>query len=71
MSNGGDIIIKGGSLEIQFDDSVYPPGDGHGSHLGQRKMQRIVVVDDQQVVKYDSHNDDPKKWTITVLTGAA
>ena len=68
MSNGGtDIIIKGSSIDITFDDSQYP-GGGNGSHKGQRKMRRIVVVDDQQQVQYDSQSADVKKWTVTVST---
>jgi hypothetical protein len=68
MSNGGtDIIIKGSSIDITFDDSLYP-GAGHGSHKGLRKMRRIVVVDDQQQVQYDSQSADVKKWTVTVST---
>jgi hypothetical protein len=69
MSSGGaDIIIKGSSIDITFDNSVYPD-QGRGSHKGQRKMQRIIVIDDQENVKYDSQSDDVKKWTVTVLTG--
>ena len=68
MANGGDIIIKGTSIDITFDDAKYPPG-ANGSHKGQRKMQRIVVTDGQEQVKYDSQAEDPKKWTVTVLTG--
>jgi len=71
MSNGGtDIIIKGSSIDITFDDLLYP-GGGNGSHKGQRKMRRIVVVDDQQQVQYDSDSQsaDVKKWTVTVSTG--
>jgi hypothetical protein len=69
MTTGGtDIIIKGSSIDISFTDSLYPDR-GNGSHKGQRKMQRIIVVDDQQQVKYDSRSDDVKKWTVTVLTG--
>ena len=69
MSTGGtDIIIKGGSIDISFDDSVYPSG-GHGSHRGQRKMQRIIVVDANQQVQYDSQSADVKKWMVTILTG--
>ena len=71
MSNGssGDIIIKGSSVDITFDDSLFP-GAGKGSHKGQRKMRRILVVDDQQQVQYDSDSQsaDVKKWTVTVST---
>ena len=69
MSTGGtDIIIKGSSIDISFNDSLYPDR-GNGSHKGQRKMQRIIVVDDQQQVQYDSQSNDVKKWSVTVLTG--
>ena len=70
MANGGDIIIKGGSVDITFDDAVYPPGNS-GSHKGQRKMQRIVVTDGGEAVQYDSEAADVKRWTVTVLTNAA
>jgi hypothetical protein len=70
MANGGDIIIKGGSVDITFDDLVYPSG-GNGSHRGQRKLQRIVVTDGGEAVQYDSQAADVKKWTVTVLTGQA
>ena len=67
MANGGDIIIKGTSIDITFDDAKYPPG-GNGSHKGQRKMQRIVVTDGQDQVTFDSQLQDVKKWTVTVST---
>ena len=67
MANGGDIIIKGGSVDITFDDAVYPPGNS-GSHKGLRKMQRILVTDGGQAVQYDSEAADVKKWMVTVLT---
>jgi hypothetical protein len=70
MANGGDIIIKGSSVDITFDDAVYPPGNS-GSHKGQRKMQRILVTDGGQAVQYDSEAADVKKWTVTVLTNAS
>ena len=70
MSNGNDIIIKGGSVDIIFNDSDYPPGN-NGSHKGQRKMQKIVVTDAQDDVVYDSESADVKRWTVTVTTGAA
>ncbi len=69
MSNGNDIIIKGGSVDIIFNDSDYPPGN-NGSHKGQRKMQRIVVRDGQDNLVYDSENVDVKRWMVTVTTGA-
>ena len=69
MSNGNDIIIKGGSVDIIFNDSAYPPGN-NGSHKGQRKMEQIVVTDAQDNVVYDSQNSDVRHWKVTVTTGA-
>ena len=69
MSNGNDIIIKGGSVDIIFNDNDYPPG-GNGSHKGQRKMQQIVVLDGQNNPVYDSQNADVKRWQVIVTTGA-
>ena len=70
MSNGtgNDIIIKGGSVDIIFNDSVFPAGN-NGSHKGQRKIQQIVVTDDQGVVQYDSNPADVRRWTVTITTG--
>jgi hypothetical protein len=69
MANGNDIIIKGGSVDIIFNDRDYP-GGGNGSHKGQRKMERIVVSDAQNNVVYDSQNADVKHWQVAVTTGA-
>lgn len=68
MSNGSDIIIKGSSVDVIFDDSVYPPGN-NGSHKGQRKLERIIVTDAQGATQYDSASADVKKWTVKVVAG--
>ena len=68
-SNGsGDIIIKGGSVQVQFDDAGYTKnGSKHDSP--NKKITKIVVVDENGVVKCNS-GDTPGglKWTVTVST---
>ena len=70
MSNGtgNDVIIKGGSVDIIFNDADYPPGS-NGSHKGQRRMQQIIVLDANNQVQYDSAAADVKRWTVRVVTG--
>jgi hypothetical protein len=71
MSEGEDIIIKGGSIEIEFDDDVYPnnPSNPKKHQNPNRKISRIVVVDENSGQKYDSgESQNGLKWTITVST---
>ena len=70
MANGGDIIIKGGSVDLTFDDDVYKKDDPskpkkHRNSNG--KITKIVVVDENGAEKCNS-GDSPSglKWTITV-----
>jgi hypothetical protein len=54
MSGGsGDIIIKGGSVEVIFDSELYPEDPKNpGSHKNpNRKITRIVISGD---ISYDS-----------------
>lgn len=49
MSNGStDIIIKGGSAEVHFDDSVYEqdPHDPSRYSNENKKIMRIVITGD-------------------------
>lgn len=57
MANGGDIIIKGGSLEIQFDHELFKQDPGNPRKRKHRtlKITRIVVSGD---ANFDS-NDIP------------
>lgn len=68
---GGDIIIKGGSVNVQFDDSLYrkDPNDPKKHDNANRKITRIVIVDENDAEQYNS-GDSPNglKWTITVST---
>jgi outer membrane lipoprotein-sorting protein len=54
MANGGDIIIRGGSVDIQYDDSLYRK-EGEWSHINrEKKMTKITIVNDKGVTVYDS-----------------
>ncbi|HEV2829578.1 MAG TPA: hypothetical protein VGW76_18410 [Pyrinomonadaceae bacterium] len=71
MSEGEDIIIKGGSIELEFEDSVYPrnPSNPKKHQNPNRKISRIVVVDENGGQKYDSgESPNGMKWTITIST---
>ena len=72
MSDGAsEIIIKGGSVEIDFDDSIYHKrnGDPKIHESRDRKITRIGVVDESGGEKFDS-GDEPGglKWMVTVST---
>ena len=54
MSNGStDIIIKGGSAEVNFDDSIYQqdPQDPHKYQNQNKKIIRVVITGD---INFDS-----------------
>lgn len=53
MANGGDIIIKGGSVELIYDDAVYLQNSAdRNSHANSdKKITRIVISGD---LTYDS-----------------
>lgn len=67
----GEIIIKGGSVHVQFDSSGYvkdPDNSSKHNHSG-KKITKIVVVDENGDEKCNS-GDSPNglKWTVTVST---
>jgi len=73
MADGsGEIIIKGGSVEVSFDTGLYrkqsevdPVSHKHET----RKITRVNVVDENKELKFDSGlSDEGLKWTITVST---
>lgn len=45
MPNGSDIIIKGGSVAIEFDESVYAGKDGRYGNQ-HKKIASVEVTDD-------------------------
>ncbi len=54
MSNGtSDIIIKGGSAEVHFDDAIYEqdPQDPHKYQNQDKKIVRVVITGD---INFDS-----------------
>jgi hypothetical protein len=72
MSEGsGEIIVKGGSVNLDYDDAIYvrDPNDPRKHQNSSRKITRVVVVDEEQVTKYDSdENPGGLRWTVTVYT---
>jgi hypothetical protein len=68
-ANGSnEIIIKGGSVEVQFDSAGYTrSGNNHDNP--NKKITQIVVVDENGVEKCNSGNIPAGlKWTVTVTT---
>ena len=51
--DGGEIIIKGGSVELEFDETVYPkdPRDPKKYKNGNKKITRVVITGD---ISFDS-----------------
>jgi hypothetical protein len=69
MANGGDIIIKGSSVDIDYDNNYYPTEAGKRSHKNDKQtITRITVADDGNTMRYDSDKDgaDVSTWKITV-----
>jgi len=71
MGDGGtDIIIKGASVHVNFDGSLYtkdPKDPNHHKH-DQRKITRVRVQDEKGEDLLDRSDDKGLKWTITVST---
>jgi len=46
MSGSGDIIIKGGSVDLNYDESLYPkdPKDPNSHKNENRKITRVVIT---------------------------
>jgi hypothetical protein len=55
MANGDDIIIRGGSVELEYDGSVYEknPNDPRKRQNSGKKITRIVITGD---INYDSED---------------
>ena len=68
---GGAIIIKGGSVHISFDGSLYLKEtlDPNTHKHKTRKITRVQVTDENGGSQFDSGTDkDDLKWTIRVST---
>jgi hypothetical protein len=72
MSDGsGEIIIRGGSVEVQFDGSVYQkdPNDPKKHQNANRKITKVVVLDENGAETFNSgDNQGGLRWTVTVST---
>jgi hypothetical protein len=66
MANGDDIIIRGGSVDIDYDDSLYAKeGDSRSHKHPDKRIIRITIVDENGVTQYDSgEKEDSLKWEI-------
>lgn len=42
MADGGDIIIRGGSVQLDFNDDVYPKDNGRRNE--NQKITRIQIT---------------------------
>ncbi|HBB90074.1 MAG TPA: hypothetical protein DC047_20930 [Blastocatellia bacterium] len=53
MANGADIIIKGSSVDIDYDELVYPrDSSNHKKHKNQiKKITRVLITGD---INFDS-----------------
>ena len=53
MANGADIIIKGGSVDIDYDHAVYPadPSNPKKHQNPNKKVTRVVITGD---INFDS-----------------
>lgn len=74
MPDGGDIIIRGGSVELEYDVSVYLPDPGNPGNRkkhknSNKKIRQIVVTDKGGITQYDS-TDHPEglEFKVSVLT---
>ncbi len=66
MANGSDIIIKGGSVDIDYDESLYPkePGKPRNHKSYDKKIIRVTVKDEDGNVRYDSGENERLSWEI-------
>ena len=67
---GGDIIIKGGSAEIQFDPDLFQkdPGDPKKHRHHDLKIKRVIITGDDHFKDFDSgEHPGGFKGTIRVI----
>ncbi|MEP6742180.1 MAG: hypothetical protein ABJB61_06740 [bacterium] len=71
MANGGDIIIRGGSVDIDYDADVYKPvmGSSRNHKTTDHIITRVTVeYTESGGVQYDSQTESPTTppWRIHV-----
>lgn len=64
--SGADIIIKSGSVDLQYDESIYQkdPNDPKKHRNNNKKITKVVISGD---VNYDS-GDHPNGLSCTITT---
>ena len=69
---GGDIIIKGSSVHLNFDGNLYKKDPNDPSHHkdDNRKITRVRVEDQSGKSLFESSDDSGLKCKITVSTAA-
>jgi hypothetical protein len=70
-NGGGDIIIRGGSVDLIFDEGIYQksPANPKRHENANRKIVKILILDENGSAKFDSgDSQNGLKWTITVST---
>ncbi|HEX9422739.1 MAG TPA: hypothetical protein VF899_05810 [Pyrinomonadaceae bacterium] len=70
MADGGDIIIRGGSVDLDYDDSVYPkdPGNPKKHKNNDKKIRQITVTDNGRILFDSGDHPEGLAFTISVLT---
>ena len=70
MGEGTDVIIRGGSVEIEFSEQVFP---GKGGRYGNkhRKIESVEVIDDDTGQRHTVTVPAHGKFTIRVNTSTA
>ena len=63
-ANGTEIIIKGGSVEVEFDPNTYPqdPSNGRKHSNPNKKITKVVITGD---ITFDS-GDHPNGLTCEI-----
>lgn len=64
MANGSDIIIRGGSVDLNYDENIYQKDlkDPRRHGNTDKKITRVVITGD---IAYDS-NDHPNGMTCNI-----
>jgi hypothetical protein len=61
------ITIKGGSVEIDFDDNVFPPSSGKKHYNSAKKITSVAITDDNTNQVTTCVVPSNGKCTITIL----
>jgi len=70
MADGGDIIIRGGSVDLDYDDAVYPkePGNPKKHRANGKKIRQITVTDNETILYDSGDNPGGLNYKVSVLT---